>query len=742
MGGGLPPRARSARERGPAQRGAAVRPGLAHSPRARLPGRGGGRLRRRRRAARLLPLGLCLGIASALAGCDRDSARARAAPRPNLLLVTVDSLRADALGSYGQALHGSPNLDRLAAQGVVFEQHAASSPSSLPALASLLTGKLPFAHGVRSSVGFALPAGERTLAEVFEQQGYRTGAEVGSGLVSAKSGLAQGFGSFRDPDSFAARRLQMVSGGGPGRTLPERSAADVTRLALEFLEAHAQEPFFLWLHYTDPRPLYAPPPEFLERMPDHPYHAEVLYTDEQLGQVLAALERLALRERTLVAVSGVQGEALGEHGEYEHGFYLWQTTLRVPLILSGAGLAPPPRRIAEPVRSADLAPTLLDWLGLPPLLAIQGVSLRPLLEGGALREPLPVYAESLEPLALFGSSPLRSLRVGRFKYLHQLSPQLYDLGDDPGEQRNLAEELPAERDRLRARLVAFAEERRDPAAAAVSIDSAQRAALEALGYAALSAAQDPRIASFELLGPDPAGVAEDLRAFSLALRQLQAGHAREALELFEALRARHPASAPILYGLCAALRGAGRAAEALPLLREGMALAPRGSPFAADLAELLLAQGEPGEAEAVLRRALALDPCSELARAGLAGLLHAGARERERFAALEQAVAQCPESLPLRNLLAHALATSPDASLRDGQRAAALALEVTRADRFHPVYLRTLSAALAELGERDRAREIARQALRVVEARGDAPELAAAYRAQLETLERGERLLE
>lgn len=663
-------------------------------------------------------------------------------PPPNLLLVSIDSLRADALGSYGQALRVSPSLDRLASQGLLFEQCATSTPSALPSLATLQTGKLPFAHGVRAEVGFALPEAERTLAEVFAQQGYRTAAEIGSGLISARSGLGQGFESYRDPDSFDARRLQVVSGGGPARTLPERSAADVTRLGLEFLEQHASDPFFLWLHYTDPRALYAPPPETLERLPDNAYHAEVLYTDEQLGQLLAALERLGLRERSWIVVAGTSGEALGEHGEYEHGFYLWQTTLRVPLIIAGPSMAQAARRVAEPVRLADVAPSALDLLGLPPLLAIQGVSLRPLFEGGSLHEPLPVYAESLEPLALFGSSALRSLRVGRFKYLHQLEPQLYDLEVDPGEQRNLAAELPGERDRMRARLEATVSERRDPAAAAVPVDATQRSALDALGQVPISVAADPRIASLALLGPDPAGVAEELRAFSLALRQLQAGHAADAIDLLQLLRAKHPGSVSVLYALGESLRRAGRDSEAIASLRDGIALAPRGAPFAADLAELLRSRGDAAGAEATLRRSLADEPCSGFAWISLADLLRADGREAERVALLEQAAAQCPTSLELRNEHAHALATSREPTLRDGRRAAALALEVTRADRHNPAYLRTLSAALAELGEGPRALEIARQALRVVETRGDPPPLVAAYRAQLEALERGESLRE
>jgi arylsulfatase A-like enzyme len=679
---------------------------------------------------------------AALAGCEGRPRGETEPPRPNLLLITVASLRADALGSYGQKLGVTPNLDALAQRSVSFEQCAASAPDALASLATLFTGRLPIAHGVRDSVGFALPEGERTLAEVFAQQDYRTGAEVGSLLVGARSGLAQGFSSFRDPDSPAARRLSMVTDRSGARTLPERSAADVTRLAREFLESHVRDPFFLWVHYADPSALYAAPPEFAERLPDRAYHAEVLYTDAQIGELLSALDALGLRDRTWIAVAGSSGEALGEHGEYEHGFYLWQTTLRVPLLVAGPGLTGVPRRVAEPVRLADLAPTALELLDLPPLLAIQGVSLRPLAEGGALRAPLPVYAESLEPLGVFGSSVLRSLREGRLKYVHQLEAQLYDLEVDPEERRNLAAELPAERDRLRAALGALVAGARDGTAAAATLDAAERRALDALGLVPVSLAGDARIASLDLLGPDPALVAEDLRAFSLALRQLQAGHAGDAVDLLKVLRAEHPGSAPIVYAHAEALRRAGRRADTIAALREGVALASRGAPFAADLGALLRAQGELAEAESVLRRAIADEPCASPARIELAALLRASEREAESLELLDDGVQRCPASLALRSAQALALATARDPALRDGHRAAALALEVTRAERHNPAYLRALSAALAALGERPRALELAGQALRIAEARGERAEEIAPYRAQLAALERGEELSE
>ncbi|MGH0031656.1 MAG: sulfatase-like hydrolase/transferase, partial [Myxococcota bacterium] len=528
-------------------------------------------------------------------------------PRPNLLLVTLDTTRADALGAYGQERATTPALDALAARGALFEAAYSASPSTLPSHATILTGLLPPGHGVRSNTGYALAPGDTTLAEILAERGYATAAEVAAPVIGRRTGLDQGFAAYRDPDSPGAgiRRT-------PGAAaLGERDASDVTRRALDFLRAPRSRPFFLWLHYFDPHRPYAPPAEARARVPDSAYHAEVRHVDDQLGRVFRELEQQGIAGRTLVVVTADHGEGLGEHDEDTHSVYVWDTTVRVPLIFAWPGEIPAGRRIDGIARTADIVPTLLALLGLPEPPGLQGVSLAGALRGGAA-PALDAYGESLEPHALFGSSALRFLRRDRWKLVYKDPPELYDLARDASEQTDRSGREP-ERVRelaaaLRDRVVRDA---RAAGEARSDVDDATRAQLEALGYAAVEPSADfddvadvarPR-------GPDPHRRTDDVRRFAEAGAALRGGRPEQALPILRALAERNPQSPAIALLEVNAGAAAGIGAANLPAVRRAIALMPTEPEPYGHLAETLAAEGDVDGAVAALDAAFAHAPC-------------------------------------------------------------------------------------------------------------------------------------
>ena len=688
---------------------------------------------------------LVAGIASV--ACERHTPAgeppsdepARAA---NLLLITLDTTRADALGVYGQALPATPRLDRLAGEGVVFLDCVTSSPSTLPSHATLLTGRQPWAHGVRSNSGYALAEGNVSIAERLRAGGYRTGAEIASAVMARRTGLDQGFDTYRDVRSAGAsrKRIDVVRESGIETIeLEERAADDITRQGLAFLRASRERPFFLWLHYFDPHRFFAPPEPFRSRFAESPYHGEVAFVDQQLGLVLDELDRLGLRDSTWVVVIGDHGEGLGEHGETSHSFYVYDTTMRVPLVVRGPALSP--KRISAPVRSVDVAPTLIDLLGLPPLPHVQGVSLRPLLEGASEDLELAGYGESAELGALFGDPVLRFLREGRWKYIHKPRPELYDVVADPGEREDLSQREPKRVERMGAalrELLAGA-----PAApdAAVVLEDATREQLQALGYVAGRAPRglDDGLAAAAVVGTDPNERLQEVQEWSDALGAHRAHRNDEAEKGFRALWERNPRSVLVLDMLVRSLQQGGRDEEAIPLLRRLIELDPEPIGPYYDLARLSREAGdEPGAADA-LSAVLGREPCAVKAIASLADLRRAAGDRAAHVQLLAEGVQRCPDEMGLRNDWAWTLATSPNDALRDGPRALDLAQRLVAGDGAgNPAYLDTLAAAHAEVGDFGSAVRSARAAIARFDATGRRTAMPLAFEEHLALFESGQ----
>jgi arylsulfatase A-like enzyme/cytochrome c-type biogenesis protein CcmH/NrfG len=429
---------------------------------------------------RLLVTGLALAPAL-LPGCRRTPAEPGPSRKPNVLLVTIDTLRADRVGCYGHASASTPVLDALATRGVRFETAVVHVPLTGPSHASILTGLGPLGHGFRENAGFVLPAQVKSGAEDFRQAGYRTAAFVSAFPLDRRFGFDRGFDVYDDhlPKGTDSRRTPYV----------ERFADATTDAVLRWLEAPAEgapRPYFLWVHYYDPHAPYEPPGELAVRFRTAPYDGEVAFADQQLGRLLHALEQRGLLAQTLVLAMSDHGEGLGEHGEGTHGLFVYDSTLKVPFIVAGPGIDTP--RVAPTVaRGVDVLPTLLDYAGLPRRPDIEGRSLRPAIEGRAM-EDVPAYVESLYPQREFGWAPLFAWRTARHKVIEAPRPELYDLEEDPGELDDLAPREPARLADMRKALeVARA---RPVAAASAEVDPESAEMLRALGYIAKSGGQE------------------------------------------------------------------------------------------------------------------------------------------------------------------------------------------------------------------------------------------------------------
>lgn len=355
---------------------------------------------------------------AALAGCG---GRTRA---DRVVLITLDTTRADHLGCYGYQNGATPNVDRLAAESTLFEEADSPVPVTLPSHASMFTGLYPAQHGVRYNGSFRLEPSARTLAEILKERGWATTAVPASFAVAKRFGLDQGFDDYQD--LFAES---------DGHSLPptaERTADDVATRGLRWIAAPRSTPGFLWLHFYDPHHAYRPPFPFSDRFRDRPYDGEIAFMDQEVGRVLDALRAdPSAWRRTLVIVAGDHGEGLYEHGEKMHGTLAYQSTLRVPLLIKAPG-ASRGRRVADPVSLVDLLPTILDYAGIEPLRDISGVSLEPSVRGRTIA-PRSLHFEALAGALNYGWSSLEGIRRGSWKLISGVDPELYDLASDPRE---------------------------------------------------------------------------------------------------------------------------------------------------------------------------------------------------------------------------------------------------------------------------------------------------------------------
>ena len=533
---------------------------------------------------------------------------------PNLLLITIDTLRRDAVGCYGADRASTPNLDRLAGEGIFFSQAQVPVPLTLPSHTTMLTGLYPASHGVRVNA-LHLSDEPSTLAELFGEKGYETAAFVASQVLSRNYDLNRGFSYYDDSWIEKAGDGNM----GPG-IVPQRRAEAVVDSFLRWFRENRKSgrPFFAWIHFYDPHGPYDPPEPFTLILGDTDYAGEVAYTDRQIGRVLDALRREGIDEETIVTALSDHGEGLGDHDEETHGFLLYETVVAVPWILRYPG-CPVNRIVQDPIESVDLLPTMASIFSLPADPAWQGTSALPRIEESGVDMGRTHYSETYFGNMAYEWAPLQSYREGRWKIVHGARDELFDLAADPGELVDRAEAEPEVLERMRERLIATRESHpiREPEKADDSISPEERGMLEALGYVA------PRLSISESdTLPDPRDRYKAHDFVVRGKRLLEKGETDEARSLFEQARRIDPKNTVVLSSLADVYKREGHREKEEETLRAVLAIDTENAAAWNGLGNLLLRYDRnASEARTCYDRALSFDSTYAGAHVNVGNLL-------------------------------------------------------------------------------------------------------------------------
>ncbi len=583
---------------------------------------------------------LALGVVAGIVGLLRRPSQ-HGWNGANVLFVTIDTLRADSVGAYGNADVRTPAIDALAARGTLFERAYSATPLTLPSHTTLFSGTYPLRHGVRDNGGFVVPKELPVLAELFAARGYATAAFVAAFVLDSRWGLDRGFGVYRD--DFDTRKANLVSIGDI-----ERPAGEVVDGALAWLAARdASKPFFLWVHVFDPHAPYVPPPPYAAEYAAKPYLGEIAYVDAQLSRLFAAAGA-----ETAIVLAGDHGESFGQHEEIGHGMLVYQDTLRVPLIVVSPE-SRAPARSREVVSLADVAPTVMELAGLAVPPGVQGQSLVPLLSGRT-RAERPAYSETFYPFFHFGWSPLAAIQDGRWKLIESPEPELYDLEADPGETKNLAVSNREQYLALRRRYTSLTEEwSKQPLSARGGEQDAESVRkLASLGYlsggsgapaeaGAALATPVSKMALYNRLNAarsvtareDLPQAEQDLRAIlaedpgildariALATVLLKSRREADAIPYLEEAVRRRPSDVALLITLAVTQNRIGRAEDAASTVRRAMEGGLEDSRFSLFLGSLAEARGDRADADRWNARALAAEPGSAALHSALAETL-------------------------------------------------------------------------------------------------------------------------
>lgn len=549
---------------------------------------------------------VCFALFIACSGCG-DKAGGSGSDDFNVILISIDTLRADHLGVYGNENIKTPHIDRLANEGICFKRAYTPYPTTLPAHVSLMTGTYPTFHGVRNNGIFSAHESLTTLAEVFKDKGYTTKAVIAAYVLERTYGLAQGFDLYDDKfsksDPFST-----------GVQAAERKARAINKRATHFLKQHEDGPFFMWLHYYDPHMDFAPPPKFAREYADCLYDGEIAYVDEQIGALLKVLKKEGFEENTIVVIVSDHGEGLMEHNEQEHGILTYDTTLHVPFIIYNPRLFPSAKMIDAQVSLIDVMPTLMDMLGMDVVAEapdMQGKSLMPIINGEVKEVHDLLYFETLLPFFDYGWAGLRGVRNDEIKYISAPKPELYNTSSDPKELENLYESQKAVAEKFHkameetaVRITVDNEGKSEK-----ELDAEAREMLSALGYTSgvyhSGLDQDP------FQGANPSDRIWVLPAIYKAITKFKNGDFTGAVSSLEKLRDEEPDNSHVLITLARIHNEMGHLDKAEKYFREHLEIRPNDSQVLSELSKNLHIQGKSDEAITLLDLIMKLYPWEE-----------------------------------------------------------------------------------------------------------------------------------
>jgi arylsulfatase A-like enzyme/Flp pilus assembly protein TadD len=645
----------------------------------------------------LLARGLfCAGILAPLGCGDQPSPTDPVAPSTQraerTVLVTIDTLRDDRVGSTSHGQPVTPRLDALAARGARFRNAIAPVPITLPSHTTIMTGLQPTRHGVRANSTFALAPEIPTLASRARAAGIPTGAFVGAVVLGSAHGLDQGFDIY---DDRMGSRVALGRSGG----YPERQANEVVDAALGWLTVEQPERFFLWVHVYDPHMAHEPPTRFSDLFPDDLYAAEINFTDQEIGRLIDGVEAQYPDDQTLFIVTSDHGESLGEHNDPTHSYTIYDATQKVPFILVGPRV-PSHREVEAVIPLADTAPTVLAAMELAPFSETDGRDLHAYLDD----EPDPPRAAWVETVAThleYGWSPMYGLRTERFKYIRAPRPELYLIPSDPGERSNLITQLPGVAEDFDAQVSEVLAAAR-PIRMVLDPDPAERAKLIALGYIIPDNNLDLE-AAVVVGGIDPKDVVQSLMAVATAMDHHKKGENELALEVLASLDDGAHVNVP----RARVARTLGRFDEALGYAQRAAAESPSWSDAQLELATCLRAVGRTEEALAAFEFVTQLDPHNPSAHLSLGTMWMLEGD-------LEKAAAHLEEAVNGNALVEEAYWRLAAVRLGQGRRddADALLDALPRRERFDPIVVRNLAAGEVLAGDVKAARKRVRLTLR------------------------------
>jgi arylsulfatase A-like enzyme/tetratricopeptide (TPR) repeat protein len=581
---------------------------------------------------------LLLLLLLALACTSREQdIRSRGA---NVIVITLDTTRADRIGAYGYASAQTPHFDALAREGTLFEHAITPSAYTMPSHSSIMTGLYPPAHGVRLNGDAALGDAQTTLAERLSADGYRTGAFVGAFVLDGRWGLKQGFDHYDDQFQLGPdQRLDLAK--------VQRPANTVVDAALKWLDADRSKPFFAWLHFYDAHTPYEPPE------PYKGYDGEIAFADSQVGRVLRWLKEKGLDDDTIVVITGDHGEGLGSHGESEHGYYIYDYAVRVPLVMRVPKSKP--ARVSSQVRTIDIFPTVLELVSATPAPNVEGLSLVPLIKGEAAEtKPRYAYSESMATRLQYGWSALYSVRTNEHKYIDAPRSELYDLQDDPAEsknrlddQRRVAIQLRNELARIRAENEKLAPKSQD-----ANLDQETLKKLASLGYVGGGASS---VKGDDKDLPDPKDKLHLFDSVGYAANLISKDDYKQAAEVLEIVLNDDPNVPQAQLLLVSAYRKIGRTADARRILDRQLKEDASNVRALLAMAEILSEEGRDEDVITISRQAIAVDPSNARAYELMAEIYMARSDHSGAQPLLRKVVEIQPKLTRSRNNLAASL---------------------------------------------------------------------------------------